>query len=124
MGLIFNRGGGKIGKGLDLLQEVAEIGKEAVTDRDKLNDLQYKIMETRAALLLSGKGSSVTKYTICFLVSLVVGCLCYAFMFKSNLIQYATQFSNAAFPYVAILIGGYAGGSTAKRFIEKGKKNE
>ena len=118
MGIIFNRGKGIGSKTIDLLDKTANIVAEAVTDKDKQNELQYSLMELRANLLLSGKESS-TKITINILVSLIIGCLCYSYMFNPALIENAQKLSAAAFPYVSILVGGFAGGTIAKRFIEK-----
>jgi len=123
MGIIFNRGKGVGSKAIDLLDKTANIVDQAVIDKDKQNELQHSLMELRANLLLSGKESS-TKLTINLLVSLIVGCLCYSYMFNPTLIKNAQQFSAAAFPYVSILVGGFAGGTIAKRYFEKGKKNE
>ena len=118
MGLIFNRGKGVGGKAIDLLDKTADIVAEAVQDKDELTKVQYSLMELRANLLLSGKESS-TKITINLLVSLIVGCLCYSYMFNPALIKNAQQFSTAAFPYISLLIGGFAGGTIAKRIVEK-----
>ena len=118
MGLIFNRGKGVGGKAIDLLDKTADIVAEAVQDKDELTKVQYSLMELRANLLLSGKESS-TKITINLLVSLIVGCLCYSYMFNPALIDKAQQLSTAAFPYISLLIGGFAGGTIAKRIVEK-----
>jgi hypothetical protein len=116
MGLIFNRGKGALSKGIDMLNEVAKIGKEAVTDKDKLNDLQYKIMETRATLLLSGKGSSVTKYVINALIAIIVCTGTYVFLVRPEGITMADFRDYAAAMMIVIgpLVGAFGGGSMFK----------
>ena len=55
-----------IGQGLDIVDQ-------AVTDKDKFNELKYTLAKAQAQLMMSGPGQSITKITICVLVSLVVG---------------------------------------------------
>ena len=81
MGLISRlRGNGNAPTIRELAKDALEIGKEVATDKDKLNELQYKLAMIQAQSMLSGKGASITKITICGLVSLVVGTGAYMFL--------------------------------------------
>jgi len=74
------RGNGNAPTIRELAKDALEIGKEVATDKDKLNELQYKLAMIQAQSMLSGKGASITKITICGLVSLVVGTGAYMFL--------------------------------------------
>ena len=106
---------GLLKTGLDTLKNISEIGKEAVTDKDKLNELQYSIEELRTQLLLSGSGQSITKITICGLVSLVVGVLSWTFLLHPENMQNAINYAQAVTPIIGILIGVYGAGTSFKR---------
>ena len=97
----------KVDKALDIVDQV-------VPDVDKRNELRANLQEVRAGLMLSGKGGRVTKYTICFLVSLVVSCLAYGFMINPTLLDNAEAFSRAASPLIIILIGVVGTGGVFK----------
>ena len=97
----------KIDKGLEIIDQV-------VPDVDARIKIHAELDTVRAGLMLSGKGAWVTKSTICFLVSMVVGCLCYGFMLDPSLMKNALDFSRAATPLIAVLIGVYGGGKALK----------
>jgi len=99
--------GKKIDKALDIVDQI-------VPDADARIKIRAELETMRAELMLSGKGAQVTKYTICFLVSLVVSCLCYGFMIDPSLMKNALDFSLAATPLIAVLIGVYGGGRAFK----------
>jgi hypothetical protein len=107
MGLL-KRVGSIIDKGVD-------IADQAVVDKDKLNELKYTLEKARAELLLGGKGQSVTKITICALVSLVVGVLSWTFMLHPENMQNAINYAQAVTPIIGILIGVYGAGTSFKR---------
>lgn len=97
---------GAINKGLD-------IGKEVATDKDKLNDLMYTLETARAQLLLGGSGQSVTKITICGLVSLVVGTGTWMFLTGGNMALFK-DYALAVTPLIGLLIGAYGSGAAFK----------
>ena len=81
MGLISRlRGNGNVPTIRELAKDALDIGKEVATDKDKFNELQYKLAMIQAQSMLSGKGASITKITICGLVSLAVGVGAYVFL--------------------------------------------
>jgi hypothetical protein len=106
---------GIIKKTIGLIDKGLDIGKEAVTDKDKLNELQYTLQTVRAQLLLSGSGQSITKITICALVSLVVGVLSWTFMLHPENMQNAINYAQSVTPIIGILIGVYGAGTSFKR---------
>ena len=122
-----------------LASEAMDIGKEAVTDRDKLNDLQYKLATIQAQSMLSGKGASITKITICGLVSLAVGVGAYVFLrivdflltsgatpesleMAKVLMGTYKDWSIPAVALIGLITGSYVTGSSFKR--SKWSKNE
>jgi len=105
MGL-FNLGK-KIDKGLDILDQ-------AVPDKDKLNDLKYTLEQARAELLLSGKGSSITKITICGLAIVIIGVVSYTFLFQPQNMQNAKDYAYVAGTIMGLLTGGYLTGTSFK----------
>jgi len=123
----------------ELASEAMDIGKEAVTDRDKLNELQYKLATIQAQSMLGGPGQSITKITICGLVSLVVGVGAYMllrvveFLLASGftpesiesakvLMGFYGAFALPASTIIGILTGGFVTGTSFKR--SKWSKNE
>jgi len=110
MGL-FNLGK-KIDKGL-------ELADQAIVDKDKLNDLKYTLEQARTELMLSGKGASITKVTICGLVIIIVLIGAYKFLFDPVSMNNYKDFVLSVTPLIGILIGAYGAGATLKKFVEK-----
>ena len=105
-----------------IIDKGVEIADQAVVDKDKLNELKYTLEKARAELLLGGKGQSVTKITICALVSLVVGVLSWTFMLHPENMQNAINYAQSVTPIIGILIGVYGAGTSFKR--SKWSRNE
>jgi len=114
-----------IGKGLDIVDE-------AVTDKDALNKLKYTLAQAQAQLMLGGSGFPITKYTICGLVSLVVGIGAYVFLraidfiITSEMTQESLEmakvlmsnyrdFSMPALAAIGLITGGFVTGTSFKR---------
>lgn len=99
------------------IDQGSAIAKEAIVDKDKFIALEHDLQKIRAELLLSGLGSSITKYTICGLVSLVVGILSWVFLFKSANMLHAVAYAAGVTPLIGILIGVYGtkGGKTFQK---------
>lgn len=97
-------------KGVDILDQKVE-------DKDKLNELRANLEEIRATALLTGKGQSITKITICGLVTLVVGVLSWVFLTNPDGMAKAIQYSTAATPIIGVLIGVYGTTTTMQRKI-------
>jgi hypothetical protein len=96
-----------IGQGLNIVDQVA-------TDKDKLNELKYTLAKAQAQLMMSGPGSSITKYTICFLISLVVGSGTWVFVTGGDM-QTFRDYALAVVPIISILTGSYITGTSFKR---------
>jgi len=121
MGLISRlRGNGNAPTIRELAKDALEIGKEVATDKDKLNELQYKLAMIQAQSMLSGPGQSITKITICFLVSVVVCIGAWVFITDGNIADFK-DFALAVVPVIGILTGSYLTGTSIKR---KWSKNE
>ena len=97
-------------KGVDILDQKVE-------DKDKLNELRANLEEIRATALLTGKGQSITKITICGLVTLVVGVLSWVFLMHPENMAEAIRYSTAATPIIGVLIGVYGTAKTVQRKI-------
>jgi hypothetical protein len=68
----------------------------------------------QAQSMLSGAGASVTKYTICFLVALVVGSGTWVFVTGGDM-QAFKDYALAVVPVIGILTGSYLTGTSFKR---------
>lgn len=97
-----------------LADKGADIVKEGVVDKDKAFELKYTLEQMRTQLLLSGAGASVTKWTICILVGvLVLGGLVQYYIDPSRLQDYY-KFVESIRPIMLMLIGAYGGGKMFK----------
>ena len=105
--LVAKRVGGIVDKGLD-------IAKEAVVDKDAYYKLEHGLNEMRTELLLSGAGASITKTTICVLVSLVVGIGAYVFLRTPDAMENFKDFALSVTPLIGLLIGVYGTGAAFK----------
>lgn len=103
-----------IGQGLDIVDQ-------AVTDKDKFNELKYTLAKAQAQLMMSGPGQSITKITICVLVSLVVGSGTWVFVTGGDMAAFR-DYALTVVPAISILTGGYVTGTSFKR--SKWSKNE
>ena len=112
MGLINRiRGGPSVRQ---LVSESLEIADQVATDKDKLNELKYTLAKAQAQLMMSGPGQSITKITICFLVSLVVGSGTWVFVTGGDM-QAFRDYALAVVPIISILTGSYVTGTSFKR---------
>ena len=105
---------------LDIVDKGVNIADKAVADKTKVIELQNTLQKVRAQLMLSGKGESITKITICGLVSLVVGVLSWTFIFHPDNMQMAINYSVAVTPLIAMLTGAYTTGTTLSRKWKNG----
>jgi hypothetical protein len=96
-----------IGQGLDIVDQVA-------TDKDALNKLKYTLAQAQAQLMMSGPGQSITKITICVLVSLVVGSGTWVFITCGDMLSFR-DYALAVVPIISILTGSYVTGTSFKR---------
>jgi hypothetical protein len=92
----------------------AAIAKEAIIDKDKQIELINTLETLRAQSLLTGKGASITKITICALVSaIVVTGLVKFWVNPVDLILFKDLVLSLT-PVVGILIGVYGSGKAFK----------
>ena len=105
--IIAKKAGGIIDKGLD-------IAKEAVVDKDAYYKLEHGLNQMRTELLLSGSGASITKITICGLVTLVVGIGSYVFLKTPEAMESFKDYALAVTPMIGMLIGVYGSGRAFK----------
>jgi hypothetical protein len=99
----------------DLADKGLDLADQAITDKDLLNKLHYDLIKKRAEFLLSGSGASITKITICALVSLLVavGCIVF-FRMPADMVRYK-DFILSVTPLIGILIGVYGGAKTVQK---------
>ena len=98
-----------------LVSEGMDIADQVVTDKDALNKLKYNLATIQARALLGGSGFPITKYTICFLCSLVVGSGTWTYLFHPENLVYFNTYALAVVPVIGILTGSYVTGSSIKR---------
>lgn len=106
-------------EGFKTLGKAGEIIDQAVLDKDKAYELKMALVNNFMTNMLTGAGASVTKYTICGLVSIVVGALTWAFLFNPEMIQRAIQYAGAVTPIIGILTGAYLTGTTVQTIQKK-----
>lgn len=102
---------GTINKAID---QGSAIAKEAILDKDKYYALQHELQKIRATLLLSGKGASFTKFTICFLVSAIVVTALVKFWIEPGAMAEFKDLAISVTPLLGILIGAYGTGKAFK----------
>ena len=137
MGLINRIKGGPSVR--QLVSDGIKIADQVATDKDALNKLKYNLATAQAQLMMGGSGFPITKYTICGLVSLVVGTGAYVFLraidfiITSGMTQESLEmakvlmsnyrdFSMPALAAIGLITGGFVTGTSFKR--SKWSKNE
>jgi hypothetical protein len=113
---------GLVKKILGIADKGVDIAKEAVTDKDLLNRLQYDLLTKRAEFLLTGRGGSVTKWTICILVGEIVNVGIYVFLFRPENLPLFKDFALATTPLIGTLIGVYGGAKTVQKVMKRRDK--
>jgi len=99
-----------INKGIDVVDQL-------VVDEDKKNELKYGLMQAVASGMLTGKGASITKITICGLVSFVVISVIIKWLLTGN-VDGAMQLLPLVTPLIGMLIGAYGTGKTIQKISE------
>lgn len=127
--------GGAIGNITQTIENASAIAKKVVVDKDKALELDASLQKIRMELLHSGKGASITKITICGLVTLVVGVISYKYMITPDaegaigvVMTAARDYAVSVTPLIAILIGffGTKGGKTllgGKKVNRRSRRN-
>jgi hypothetical protein len=98
-----------------IVDKSVEIIDQAVLDKDRANELKTDLVKSVATLMLSGKGASVTKVTICGLITIVTLIGAYIFLFKPGDIAGYKDYALAVTPLIGILVGAYATGTTVQK---------
>ena len=111
------------GKGVEKVAETAgkivDVVDQVVLDKDAAYEKKVDLVRSYIENMLGGAGASVTKYTICGLVSLVVGALTWAFLFSPNMIERAIQYAGAVTPIIGILTGSYLTGTSVQTILKR-----
>lgn len=103
------------------IENVTKIGEKAVTNKDKLNKLQADLATLRTTLMMTGSGASITKITICTLVSWVVGVVSWIFLRNPADLAYAKDFAIVVGTVMGLLTGGFVTGTSLKRRLKRSK---
>lgn len=113
---------GVVGNLTQTLENASNIANKVVVDKDKALELNTELQKIRAGLLLSGKGASITKITICGLVTLVTLVGSYVFLTTPtdsiNMVMFK-DYALSITPVIGLLIGAYSGGKTIQRVIKR-----
>ena len=109
---IFNNIVKVVDKGVDIVDK-------AVVDQDEALKLKTELIRTLSSYLLSGPGASITKITICILVSVVVFVGTYIFLVKPKYIEGFKDYALSVTPLIGILIGAYGTGAAIGKVIKK-----
>ena len=96
----------------DRAKQGLDIAKEAVTDKDALNQLKYHLAETAINALYTGKGSSVTKIVTVGLIAIISLTALVKWVFQGG-----SLYEVLLGP--GMLITAYGTGTTVKRILEK-----
>jgi hypothetical protein len=95
-----------------IVDKSVEIIDQAVLDKDKANELKTDLVKSVATLMLTGKGASITKYTICGLTILVVGIGAWTYLFRPAQMMAYKDFALFAGPLIMGLGGYYLTGTS------------
>jgi len=95
-------------------EQALNIADQAVVDKDKLNELKFHLHQIVATSMLTGKGSSITKITICGLVAFIVVSVMIKWLFGSDLGS-AAQLVTVVTPLIGMLIGAYGTSTTIQK---------
>lgn len=95
------------------IDNVTEIAKEVSVDKDKMLALSHDLQKVRAKLLLGGV-SSVTKTTICVLVSAIVFTGLAKFWIAPEDMVHFWDFARSVTPLIGTLIGIFGFGKAFK----------
>jgi len=99
-------------------EQALNIADQAVIDQDKLNELKFNLHQIIATSMLTGKGASITKITICGLVSFVVISVMIKWLLTGT-VDGAMQLLPLVTPLIGMLIGAYGTGKTIQKVAEK-----
>ena len=102
----------------DRAEQALNIADQAVIDQDKLNELKFNLHQIIATSMLTGKGASITKITICGLVSFVVISVIIKWLLTGN-VDGAMQLLPLVTPLIGMLIGAYGTSKTVQKVAEK-----
>lgn len=97
-----------------VIENTGEIVKKTTIDRDKFFQLEHDLQKIRAELLLSGGGGSITKITICGLVSAIVITALVKFWIDPATMINFKDLAISITPLLGILIGAYGTGKAFK----------
>ena len=100
-----------INKGLDVVDQL-------VVDEDLKNQLKYDLAKTVASGMLTGKGASITKITICGLIAFVVITVMLKWLLGQGFGD-AVQLITVITPLLGMLTGSYAAGKTVQKVVER-----
>jgi hypothetical protein len=107
MGL-FKNISGIVDKGVGIIDEL-------VVDKDKALELKVDLAKSVAEKMLTDKGASFTKVTICVLVSILTMVGVFTYLFRPEEIIRYKDLVVFISPLIGTLIGGYATGTTIQK---------
>jgi len=90
-----------------LVSDGIKIADQVATDKDALNKLKYNLAQVQSQLMLSGKGASITKITICGSVALVVCVGAYTALRVVHFILALDYLTPESFEMIKTLMGTY-----------------
>jgi len=96
------------------IDKITPIIDQAVVDKDAAFQAKFELEQMRTQLMLSTGNFSITKWTICALVSLVVGVGSYMFITDFKTMEAFKDYVLAVTPVIGILIGAYGTGKMFK----------
>jgi hypothetical protein len=96
----------------EILDHGLGILDQAVTDKDKLLEMKFELMKSFGQAMLTGKGESITKVTICGLTIVVVLIGAWVFLFRPAIIASYKDFAIFSGSLIMGLGGYYLTGTT------------
>lgn len=97
-----------VDKGLSVIDQL-------IPDKDKQLEIKVDFAKSVAEKMLTEKGASFTKVTICALVSILTLVGVYTFLFAPQNIEKYKDLAVFISPLIGTLIGGYATGTTIQK---------
>lgn len=109
---IFNKVIDTVNKGVGIIDKT-------VVDQDKALELKAELINTISQYMLTGKGESITKITICGLVAIIILTGTYTFLFNPANIPQFKDYALFSGTLIGIITGAYVTGTTIQRVSKK-----
>jgi hypothetical protein len=104
---------------VDTADKGIAVVNKTVINQDEAMQLKSDIISKMTEYMFTGSGSSITKYTICGLVTVIVLAGAFVFLVKPTLISLYKDYAITVLPIIGLLTGTYAAATTVQRITKR-----